>query len=94
MSIIGKILGIAKKNNAQLYEHNGLTPTGGWVHHTPYFDYNIILRPLQMYLSLKTLYNIVHKPCNLLQKPCFVRTSTTVVVPMPKSLDPSLLDIL
>ena len=26
MSIIGKIMGIAQKNNAQLYEHNGLTP--------------------------------------------------------------------
>ena len=27
MSIIGKTMGIAQKNNAQLYEHNGLTPT-------------------------------------------------------------------
>ena len=27
MSIIGKIMGIAEKNNAQLYWHNGLTPT-------------------------------------------------------------------
>ena len=26
MSIIGKIMGIAKKNNAQFYWHNGLTP--------------------------------------------------------------------
>ena len=28
MSVIGKIMGIAKKNNAQLYWHNGLTPKG------------------------------------------------------------------
>ena len=26
MSIVGKIMGIAEKNNAQLYQHNGLTP--------------------------------------------------------------------
>ena len=27
MNIIGKIMRIAKTNNAQVYEHNGLTPT-------------------------------------------------------------------
>ena len=26
MNIIGKIMGIVKKSNAQVYEHNGLTP--------------------------------------------------------------------
>ena len=27
MSVTGKIMGITQKNNAQLHEHNGLTPT-------------------------------------------------------------------
>ena len=36
MSIIGKIMGIAEKNNAQLYWHNGLTPS---------FVYFYLLRP-------------------------------------------------
>ena len=38
MSIIGKIMGIAKKNNAQLYEDNGLTPSCKLVCHAKKVD--------------------------------------------------------
>ena len=34
MSIIGKIIGIAQKNNAQLHEQNGLTLTNGSLDHS------------------------------------------------------------